>query len=105
MFTTSRLAIEPLSAIHAGELHAALAHPDVERFLHGPSVTRWLIHHLADHGAAELWAAVHPANTASQHLLLRLGFVPADPPTRAIASFDPGDRAFILSGAQKQTAW
>jgi RimJ/RimL family protein N-acetyltransferase len=60
--------------------------------------TAWLAHHLADHGAAELWAAVHPDNAASQRLLLRLGFTPADPPARPLASFDRGDRAFVRRG-------
>ena len=56
--------------------------------------TMWLVRHLADHGVVELWAAVHPANTASQRLLARLGFhrVPA---ARPLASFDPGDDTFV----------
>jgi hypothetical protein len=57
----------------------------------------WLVRHLADHGAAELWAAVHPDNTASQRLLARLGFHGAAP-ARPLASFDPGDRAFVRRG-------
>jgi RimJ/RimL family protein N-acetyltransferase len=168
LFTTPRLVIEPLSAIHAEGLHAALAHPDVERFLHGPSpttldamrariahllagpppglagerwwnfavrlgtehtvigqleattygdwaeiayvfgpqwwgqglaseATAWLVRHLADRGAPELWAAVHPANAASQRLLLRLGFDRAAP-ARPLASLDPGDDTFVRRG-------
>jgi len=163
VFTTSRLAIEPLGLAHAGALHAALDHPDVHRFLPAPDVTSvdalreriarlaatpppagerwwnfavrqhddgavigrleattygawgeiayvfgprwwgrglateataWLVGHLADHGCAELWAAVHPANAASQRLLLRLGFTAADRPGRPLGSFDPGDAVF-----------
>jgi RimJ/RimL family protein N-acetyltransferase len=56
--------------------------------------TAWLVRHLADRGAAELWAAVHPGNTASQRLLARLGFHRATP-ARPLASFDPGDEAFV----------
>jgi RimJ/RimL family protein N-acetyltransferase len=162
VFTTSRLAIEPLAVAHADELHAALDHPDVHRFLPRPEVTtiaalrerleqltatappdgerwwnfavrlladrtvigrleattygswgeiayvfsprswglglaseatRWLIAPLADAGIAELWAATHPANAASQRLLLRLGFRAA-PLARGLASFDPGDATF-----------
>jgi RimJ/RimL family protein N-acetyltransferase len=52
------------------------------------------VRHLADHGATELWAAVRPANTASQRLLARLGFHRA-PVVRPLASFDPGDDAFV----------
>jgi len=39
LFTTSRLAIEPLAAAHATGLHAALDHPDVGLFIGGPDVT------------------------------------------------------------------
>ena len=39
VFTTSRLAIEPLAVAHADELHAALDHPDVHRYLPNPEVT------------------------------------------------------------------
>jgi RimJ/RimL family protein N-acetyltransferase len=168
VFATPRLVIEPLSAVHAEGLHAALAHPDVERFLHGPSLTTldemrariahllagppsglagerwwnfavrlgaehtvigqleattygdwgeiayvfgprwwgqglaseataWLVRHLADLGAPELWAAVHPANAASQRLLSRLGFHRV-PIARPLGSFDPGDDAFVRRG-------
>jgi RimJ/RimL family protein N-acetyltransferase len=185
VFTTSRLAIEPLAVAHAEELHAALDHPEVHRYLPNPEVTtvaalrtrleqlaatpppdgerwwnfavrlradrtvigrleattydawgeiayvfgprwwgrglaseatRWLIAHLADHGAdhrsaanhdnhhrcglgiAELWAATHPDNTASQRLLLRLGFAAVDTLSRPLASFDPGDTVFVRRG-------
>jgi RimJ/RimL family protein N-acetyltransferase len=57
--------------------------------------TRWLIRHLALHGVAELWAAVHPANEPSKRLLTRIGFTAAGEPTRPVASFDPGDVAFV----------
>jgi RimJ/RimL family protein N-acetyltransferase len=59
--------------------------------------TAWLVRQLADHGAPELWAAVHPGNTASQRLLARLGFQHAAP-ARPLASFDPGDDAFVRRG-------
>jgi RimJ/RimL family protein N-acetyltransferase len=59
--------------------------------------TAWLVRQLADHDAPELWAAVHPANTASQRLLVRLGFHRAAP-ARPLASFDPGDDAFVRRG-------
>ena len=171
MFATERVAIEPLAAAHAEGLHAALDHPDVERFLHGPHIatldamrariahllagppaadtrarwwnfavrlradrtvigqleattypgawgeiayvfgprwwgqglaseaTAWLVRHLAGLGVGELWAAVHPANAASQRLLLRLGFARTDARTdartRALASFDAGDLTFV----------
>ena len=167
VFTTSRLAIEPLAVAHADELHAALDHPDVHRYLPNPEVTtvaalrtrleqlaatpppdgerwwnfavrlradrtvigrleattydtwgeiayvfgprwwgrglaseatRWLIAHLGDHGIGELWAATHPANAASQRLLLRLGFAAVDAPGRPLASFDPGDTVFVRRG-------
>jgi RimJ/RimL family protein N-acetyltransferase len=57
--------------------------------------TRWLLHHLADQGITELWAAVHPANAPSKRMLARIGFTPAGTPTRALASFDPGDDTFV----------
>jgi RimJ/RimL family protein N-acetyltransferase len=57
--------------------------------------TRWLIDHLARHGIAELWAAVHPDNAASQRVLRRTGFIAIDPPARPLSSFDPGDAAFV----------
>lgn len=167
MFATERVTLEPLAPAHAEGLHAALDHPDVERFLHGPRIatldamrariahllagppaaqagerwwnfavrlradraligqleattypgawgeiayvfgprwwgqglateaTAWLVCHLAGLGIGELWAAVHPANTASQRLLLRTGFARADAPTRALASFDAGDLTFV----------
>ena len=165
-FATPRLTIEPLAALHAAGLHAALDHPDVSRFLPGPDVTTldallariervtagppsshpnqrwwnfavrlaadrtiigrleattygawgeiayvfgprwwgqglaseataWLVHHLATQGVAELWAAVHRANTRSKRLLLRSGFVAIHEPTRPLSSFDPGDAVFM----------
>ena len=61
--------------------------------------TGWLVDHLAAHGAAELWAAVHPDNTTSQRLLLRLGFIAApgaaERPARPHGSYDPGDTVFV----------
>jgi len=57
--------------------------------------TRWLVEHLAGHGIPELWAAVHPANRASQRLLGRIGFSPAGEPARPLASFDAGDAVFV----------
>jgi RimJ/RimL family protein N-acetyltransferase len=57
--------------------------------------TRWLLHHLADQGIPELWAAVDPDNEASQRLLLRIGFLRVNEPTRPLASFDAGDDAFV----------
>jgi RimJ/RimL family protein N-acetyltransferase len=171
VYTTPRLAIEPLAAGHADALFAALDHPDVHRFLSIPDVTTtdalreriarleasppppgelwwnfavrlradgaagapvigrleattygawgeiayvfgprwarrglateataWLVGHLAQHGAAELWAAVHPGNTASQQLLGRLGFTAAERPGRPLGSYDPGDAVFVRRG-------
>jgi RimJ/RimL family protein N-acetyltransferase len=57
--------------------------------------TRWLVDQLAAHGVDELWAAVHPANLASQRLLARLGFARAVAPSRPLGSFDPGDLVFV----------
>lgn len=57
--------------------------------------TRWLLGHLAAHGVRELWAAVHPANQPSQKLLTRVGFAAVDELSRPLASFDPGDLAFV----------
>jgi len=57
--------------------------------------TRWLVEHLAAHGVAELWAAVHPANLRSQRLLQRVGFAATDAPERPLASFDAGDAVFV----------
>src|SRR5262249_30728125 len=47
--------------------------------------THWLLHHLADQGTPELWAAVDPDNEPSQRLLLRIGFLQVSEPTRALA--------------------
>jgi len=57
--------------------------------------TTWLLDHLAAHGIAELWAAVHPANERSLRLLRRMGFTPIDEPARPLSSFDPGDATFV----------
>lgn len=57
--------------------------------------TRWLIDHLVAHAVTELWAAVHPANEPSKRLLARLGFRAVVEPSRPVASFDPGDTAFV----------
>jgi RimJ/RimL family protein N-acetyltransferase len=56
---------------------------------------RWLVEHLAAHGIAELWGAVHPANRPSQRLLGRIGFSPVSEPGRPLASFDAGDVVFV----------
>jgi RimJ/RimL family protein N-acetyltransferase len=39
VFATARLAIEPLVLAHAAQLHAAIDHPEVGRFLGGRAVT------------------------------------------------------------------
>ena len=57
--------------------------------------TRWLVEHLAAHGVAEQWAAVHPANLPSQRLLARIGFSRVERPARPLASFDAGDLVFV----------
>jgi RimJ/RimL family protein N-acetyltransferase len=57
--------------------------------------TRWLLGHLAKHGVTELWAAVHAANQPSKRLLTRLGFAAVGELSRPVASFDPGDVAFV----------
>jgi len=57
--------------------------------------TTWLLDHLAAHDVVELWAAVHPANQRSQHLLIRRGFTAVDDPGRPLSSFDPGDAVFV----------
>ena len=64
--------------------------------------TGWLVGHLAEHGAAELWAAVHPDNTASQRLLGRLGFAAAERPGRPLGSYDPGDAVFVRRAGARQ---
>lgn len=167
-FATDRLEIEPLALRHTAELHAALDHPDVGRYLAGPDVTtiealsvriarltgapssppgerwwnfavrlrtectvvgrleattygewgeiayvfgprwwghglaseatRWLVGHLADHGIAELWAAVHPANASSRRLLARVGFTAVERADRPLGSFDPGDDVYVRRG-------
>jgi RimJ/RimL family protein N-acetyltransferase len=50
----------------------------------------WL---LGQVGVGEVWAAVAPSNERSRRLLLALGFREA-PPSRALASWDPGDLTF-----------
>jgi RimJ/RimL family protein N-acetyltransferase len=50
------------------------------------------------HGA---WAAVAPGNTASQRLLMRLGFAVTDVPAGLrLLSYEPGDLVFALVPAQ-----
>jgi RimJ/RimL family protein N-acetyltransferase len=50
----------------------------------------WLLGQL---GVNEVWAAVTPSNERSRRLLLALGFRQT-PPSRALASWDPGDLTF-----------
>jgi RimJ/RimL family protein N-acetyltransferase len=60
--------------------------------------TRWLVGHLTEHGIAELWAAVHPANLASRRLLARVGFTAVERADRPLGSFDPGDDVYVRRG-------
>jgi RimJ/RimL family protein N-acetyltransferase len=39
VFATARLTVEPLAPSHAAQLHAAIAHPEVGRFLAGRAIT------------------------------------------------------------------
>jgi RimJ/RimL family protein N-acetyltransferase len=57
---------------------------------------RWLLAHLRDLGATDVWAAIHPANARSIALARRLGFTAAPlPPARPLGSYDPGDAVFV----------
>jgi ribosomal-protein-alanine N-acetyltransferase len=61
---------------------------------------RWMIERLrAEYGVADVWAAIHPDNTASVRLVERLGFEPRTPPgRRPVGSYDEGDLLFELPG-------
>jgi len=56
----------------------------------------WLLDHLrGEHGIAETWATVDPANGRSVRLIGRLGMREQTPPfRRRPASYDDGDRVF-----------
>ena len=59
--------------------------------------TAWMIGHLAEvFGVRQYWATVDPRNTASIHLLERLGFTVTDLPEFGLESFDEGDLVFVL---------
>lgn len=64
----------------------------------------WLIGHLHQRGATELWAAVHPLNTSSLRLLDRVGFAVVDnhESTPTLGSFDDGD--IVLTRGVRATA-
>ena len=62
--------------------------------------TSWLADHLREaRGIGELWAAIHPDNAASIHLVERLGFIRTDVPTRELGSFDHGDLVYVRARA------
>ena len=52
--------------------------------------SRWLVEHI---GVDEVWASTTPANAPSRRLLTALGFREA-PPSRPLASWDPGDLTY-----------
>ncbi len=57
---------------------------------HARAAVAWL---LAQLGVDEVWATTTPANASSRRLLSALGFREA-PPSRPLASWDPGDLSY-----------
>ena len=78
---------------------AYLVGPAYQRQGYAREATRWLLSALFATGATELWAAVHPANTASLRLLAALAFSPRASTPHTLGSYDPGDLLFSLRRA------
>ena len=56
----------------------------------------WMLDHLRDElGVAECWAAIHPDNTSSVHLVERLGFERRAEPGRPVGSYEEPDLVFV----------